>query len=59
MTSTLADRPAHELLQLYRSGAVPTFQALTGGEEVGRHGGVLPSDAFERWADRVFHKAAA
>lgn len=47
------------LLQTLGIGAVPTFQALDHGEEVGRHGGVLPSDAFERWVGRVFHKAAA
>ncbi len=50
---------APELLQTLGIGAVPTFQALADGEEVGPHGGVLPCDAFERWADRAFHKAAA
>ena len=39
--------------------AVPTFQAINGGEELARHGGVLPHDAFERWAGRAFSRPAA
>lgn len=39
--------------------AVPTFQAFEQGIEVARHGGVLRQDAFDRWADRAFSRAAA
>ena len=39
--------------------AVPTFQAIQGGEELARHGGVLRQDAFDRWVDRAFMRAAA
>jgi thioredoxin 2 len=39
--------------------AVPTFQAISGGEEFARHAGVLPQDAFERWADRAFTRPSA
>ena len=39
--------------------AVPTFQAIQGGEELARHGGVLPQEAFDRWADRAFTRPEA
>lgn len=39
--------------------AVPTFQAIQGGEEFARHAGVLPQDAFDRWADRAFTRPSA
>ena len=38
---------------------VPTFQAVQGGEEFARHAGLLPQDAFDRWADRAFTRASA
>ncbi|MBS1151681.1 MAG: thioredoxin [Myxococcaceae bacterium] len=50
---------APQLLAQLGIEAVPTFQAIQGGEELARHGGVLPQDAFDRWADRAFTRPAA
>ena len=48
-----------ELLAQLGIEAVPTFQAIVGGEEFARHAGLLPQDAFDRWADRAFTRASA
>ena len=47
------------LLQQLGIKAIPTFQAIHGGEEAARHAGVLPQDAFDRWADRAFTRPSA
>ncbi len=39
--------------------AIPTFQAVKGGEEFARHAGLLHRAAFDRWAERAFTRAAA
>ncbi len=39
--------------------AIPTFQAVKGGEEFARHAGLLHRAAFDRWAERAFIRAAA
>jgi thioredoxin 2 len=48
-----------QLLAKLKIQAVPTFQAIEGGEEFARHAGVLPQDAFDRWADRAFTRPSA
>lgn len=50
---------APELLKSLGIRGIPAFFAFDGGQEVSRHAGMLPADAFARWAEQVFHKAAA